>query len=208
MSEFITYLLENATAIGDRTLEHVLLVLAALAIAVPVGMGIGILLSRPSMRQLREPGFFLVGLGQTIPSLAILALAVGVLGIGALPAIVAIFLYILFPIARNTLTGLQSVPDSTLDAARGVGMTSRQTIREVELPLALPFIIAGVRTATVYGISAGALAYLIGGGGLGDFIFTGIALFKPEAMVAGALPTAALALGADYLLGRFEKRVS
>lgn len=208
MSELITYLLENAAAIGNRTLEHVLLVLAALAVAVPVGMGIGILLSRPSMRRLREPGFYLVGLGQTIPSLAILALAVGVLGIGALPAIVAIFLYILFPIARNTLTGLQSVPDSTLDAARGVGMTSKQTIREVELPLALPFIIAGVRTATVYGISAGALAYLIGGGGLGDFIFTGIALFKPEAMIAGALPTAALALGADYLLDRFQKRMS
>lgn len=204
--EFLTYIVENSGAIGSRTLEHIMLVLAALALAIPVGTGIGILLSRPFMRRLREPGFYVVSLSQTIPSLAILALAVGVLGVGALPAIIAIFLYILFPIARNTFAGLQSVPVATLDAARGMGMTSGQVLRLVELPLALPFLIAGIRTAAVYGISAGALAYLIGGGGLGDFIFTGINLFKPEAMLAGAIPTAILALGTDYGLERLGRK--
>ena len=206
MAEFLTYIVDNAGAIGARTLEHVLLVLAALALALPVGTGIGILLSRPFMRRLKEPGFYFVSLSQTIPSLAILALAVGVLGVGALPAIIAIFLYILFPVARNTFAGLQSVPPSALDAARGMGMTSGQMLRRIELPLALPFLIAGIRTAAVYGISAGALAYLIGGGGLGDFIFTGISLFKPEAMLAGAIPTAALALCTDYALERLTRK--
>lgn len=206
MAEFLTYIVDNAAAIGARTLEHILLVLAALALALPVGTGIGILLSRPFMRRLKEPGFYVVSLSQTIPSLAILALAVGVLGVGALPAIIAIFLYILFPVARNTFAGLQSVPPSALDAARGMGMTSGQMLRRIELPLALPFLIAGIRTAAVYGISAGALAYLIGGGGLGDFIFTGISLFKPEAMLAGAIPTAALALCTDYALERLTRK--
>lgn len=206
MDRFIAYIAENAGNIGIRTLEHLLIVLAALALAIPLGVGIGLLLSRRSLKPLREPAFYLIGLGQTIPSLAVLALAVGLLGIGTLPAILAIFLYTLFPIARNAFLGLRSVPGDTLEAARGMGMTNRQLLRYIELPLASSFILAGIRTATVYAISAAALAYLIGGGGLGDFIFTGIALYRPEAMLAGAIPTAALALAADALLERALQR--
>lgn len=206
MTSFLSYIAENAGAIGMRTLEHLLIVLAALVPAVAFGTAAAVFLSRPSLQPFRGPGFYLIGLGQTIPSLAILALAVGLIGIGTLPAVIGIFLYILFPVARNAFTGLRSVPAAALDAARGTGMTDRQLLRHIELPLAAPFILAGIRTATVYGISAAALAYLTGGGGLGDFIFTGISLYKPEAMLAGAIPTAALALAADAVLGRTQRR--
>lgn len=206
MTPFLDYISENGSAIGARLLEHITIVAAALAIALPLGVALAILLSRKSMRRSRGLIFYVMSLGQTIPSLAVLALAVGLFGIGSLPAILAIAAYVLFPIARNTLSGLESVPPETLDAATGMGLTPGRILREIELPLALPFLIAGVRVATIYAISAGALAYLIGGGGLGDFIFTGIALFRPEAMLAGAIPTAALALIADGVLGILERR--
>jgi len=208
MNEALTYLGENLGAIGARLAEHIAIVGAAMIAAVPVGAGIGLMLARESAGRVRGIIFYLLGLGQTIPSLAILALAVGVIGIGPLPAIIALFLYALLPIARNTYAGIRGVPAATVDAARGLGMTDRQILRQVELPLAAPMIIGGIRTATVVAISAGALAYLIGAGGLGDFIFTGIALFKPEAMLAGAIPTALLALAADRCLAILERKVS
>jgi osmoprotectant transport system permease protein len=206
MNEYLEYFGENIGAIGMRLLEHIGIVGAALLVAVPVGMAIGILLSRPGARPVRGIIFYLLGLGQTIPSLALLALAVGILGVGTVPAVLAILLYVILPIARNSSTGIESVPPGTIDAARGMGMTNGQILRRVELPLAAPYIIAGIRTATVVAISAGALASLIGAGGLGDFIFTGISLFKPEAMLAGAIPTTLLALMADWGWGRAEKR--
>lgn len=199
---FVDYIVENVADIGNRFLEHCAIVGSALAFAVPIGIALGVLLSRPRAERIQGVVFYFIGLGQTIPSLALLALAMGLLGIGVVPAIVAIALYAILPVARNTFTGIQSLPASTLDAARGLGMTPWGIIKSVEIPLALPYIIAGARIATVTAISAGALAYLIGGGGLGEYIFTGISLMKPEAMLAGAIPTAALALAADYGWGR------
>jgi osmoprotectant transport system permease protein len=206
MMSFFDYFIENAGTIWQRLIEHLVIVGGAMAMAAPLGIALGIVASRREFRSIRAPLLYLLGLGQTIPSLAIIALAVGILGIGMWPAIVAIFLYSLLPIARNTVTGIESIPPETLDAARGMGMTGRQMLRRIELPLALPLIMAGIRTATVFAISAGALAYLIGGGGLGDLIFSGIALFRPEAMLAGAIPVALLALVADWILGKFEGR--
>jgi osmoprotectant transport system permease protein len=208
LNAFIDYIGENIGDIGLRLLEHCGIVGAALAVAVPVGVGLGIILSRDWARALRGVVFYVLGLGQTIPSLALLALAVGLLGVGVLPAVIALLLYSILPVARNSFTGVRAVPAASVDAARGLGMTGGQILRRVELPLAAPFIIAGIRTATVVAISAGALASLIGAGGLGDFIFTGINLFKPEAMLAGAIPTALLALGADFALGRWERRLA
>ncbi len=202
------YFAENISAIGSRLLEHIEIVGISLIFAVIFGTGFGVLLSRHAFRSVRGILFYILGLGQTVPSLAILALAVGILGIGKVPAIIALFAYALLPIARNTYTGLQEVPAATIDAGRGMGMTRQQLLFKVELPLALPYLMAGIRTATVFAISAATLAYLIGGGGLGDFIFTGIALFKPEAMLAGAIPTALLALGSDWILGRIERQVA
>jgi osmoprotectant transport system permease protein len=206
MESFLVYIAENAGAIWLRTIEHLTIVAASLALAVPMGVLLGIIASRERFRSIRSPLLYLLGLGQTIPSLAIIALAVGILGIGMWPAIVAIVLYCLLPIARNTASGLDSVSPDVIDAARGMGMMGSQILRRIELPLAAPFIMAGIRTATVFAVSAAALAYLIGGGGLGDFIFSGIALFRPEAMLAGAIPVALLALVADWGLGWIERR--
>jgi osmoprotectant transport system permease protein len=206
MSAFLGYFAENIGTIGLRMLEHCGIVGAALLAAVPIGVVLGVGLSRDWARSLRGVIFYVLGLGQTIPSLALLALAVGLLGVGIVPAITALLLYSILPVARNSFAGIRAVPGGSVDAARGLGMTNRQILTRVELPLAAPFIIAGIRTATVVAISAGALASLIGAGGLGDFIFTGINLFKPEAMLAGAIPTALLALGADYGLGKLERR--
>jgi len=207
MSDFTGYIAENIGMIGLRLAEHVGIVGLALAIAAPVGLLAGIALADERARGVRGAIFYILGLGQTVPSLAILALAVGVLGVGWVPATVALLLYAVIPIARNSYTGLRAVPEPAVDAARGMGMDRWGILRQVELPLAAPYIIAGLRTATVFAISAGALASLIGAGGLGDFIFTGIALYKPEAMLAGAIPTAMLALAADWGLGRIEKRM-
>ena len=205
MESLYSYIGTNIGTIGERLLEHITLVAIALAGAIPLGVGIGLLLSRPGSGTLRDSISAILGIGQTIPSLAILALAVGTIGLGAVPAVLAILLYILLPIARNTAAGIAMVPAAVVDAARGIGMSARQILTGVEIPLALPLILAGVRTATVVAVSTGALAYLIGAGGLGELIFTGIALFRPEMMIAGALPAALLALVADWGLGRLER---
>ncbi len=208
MNELLSYFTQNAGAIAARLLEHVTIVGAAMILATLVGGLAGLMLAGSSTNKGHGAIFYLLGLGQTIPSLAILALSVGLIGIGALPAIIALFLYAILPIARNTYAGIRAVPEGTVDAARGLGMTRIQILRHVELPLAAPMIVGGIRTATTVAISAGTLAYLIGAGGLGDFIFTGIALFKPEAMLAGAVPAAALALSADWAFGRLERRLA
>ncbi len=114
-------------------------------------------------------------------------------------------LYVILPIARNTTAGIIMVPAAVVDAAQGLGMSPWQILTGVQIPLALPLILAGIRTATVVAISTGALAYLIGAGGLGELIFTGIALFRPEMMIAGAAPAALLAIAADWGLGRLER---
>lgn len=205
MSEWLHYFADNIGEIGLRAAEHVAIVAAALAVAVPIALALGTALAHSRRPALRTAIFYILGLGQTIPSLALLALTVGVLGVGLLPAVVALAAYAVLPIARNCYAGINAVPRDTLDAALGLGMTARQILWKVELPLAAPFIVAGLRTATVVAISAGALASLVGAGGLGDFIFSGISLFKPEAMLAGAIPTAALALVADWALGRWRR---
>jgi osmoprotectant transport system permease protein len=208
MSDFLHFVAGNIGAIGLRLLEHCEIVGLALLVAIPIGVLAGIALAGDGVRRFRGTIFYILGLGQTIPSLAILALAVGVLGVGWLPATIALLLYAIIPIVRNSYTGIRAVPAPAVDAARGMGMTRSQILRNVELPLAAPYILAGIRTATVFAISAGALASLIGAGGLGDFIFSGISLYKPEEMLAGAIPTALLALTADLGLARLERRLS
>jgi osmoprotectant transport system permease protein len=207
MNAFFDYIAANAGELARHFGEHLLLVGIPLLVATPLGVAVGSLLARPEAAKARVPIFYLFGLGQTVPSLALLALAVGFLGIGPVPAATAIFLYALLPIVRNTTTGILAVPHATIDAARGVGMTRGEILRHVELPLALPYVMAGLRTATVVSISAGTLADLIGGGGMGTFIFSGIALFRPEVMLAGAIPVTLLALAADWGLGRAERRL-
>ena len=181
---------------------HIKLVLISGSLAVLVGVPFGILLSRRAMRRVAEPIMQVLNVSTTIPTLAILALAMTVMGIGERPAIFALWLHALLPIVRNAYEGVRTLPAHMIEAARGMGMQPRQVLLRVELPNALPVILAGIRTALVINVGTVPLAFLIGGGGLGELIFSGIDLFEPAMMLAGAIPTGILAVILDFLLGR------
>lgn len=180
--------------------QHIELVLISGLIAIALAIPIGILLSRPRFAAMAESGMQLLNIGTTIPTLAILALAMSFLGIGTLPAIFGLCIASLLPIVRNTYTGLKEVPDHLKEAAAGIGMTANQMLLKVELPNALFVIFAGIRTALAINVGTAPLAFLIGGGGLGELIFTGIDLDEPYMMLAGAIPTAMLAILVDILI--------
>ena len=179
--------------------QHLYLVSISMALATALGLGIGILLTRERFKKYAGVGMYVVGLGQTIPSLAVIALAMSFLGIGVKPAIFALTIYSILPIARNTLAGIMAVPRPLLDAAKGMGLPPRSILWEVELPNALKVIITGFRVALIINIGTAALAFLIGAGGLGDLIFTGISLMQPDKLLAGAIPVTLMALLADFL---------
>jgi osmoprotectant transport system permease protein len=176
------------------------LVLAALSggLAILTGIALGIILSRESVARFSEAGLQFLNIGATIPTLAILALSMSWLGIGTRPAVFALWAVTLLPIVRNTIAGLRGVEPHLLEAGRGMGMTPVQLLVQVELPNALYVILAGVRTALAINVGTVPLAFLIGGGGLGELIFTGIDLNEPAMMLAGALPTAGLAVMVDF----------
>ena len=179
--------------------QHLYLVAISMFLATALGLGIGIILTRRRFKKYAGVCMYIVSLGQTIPSLAVIALAMSFLGIGMKPAIFALTIYSILPIARNTLAGIISVPPALLDAAKGMGMPPRTILWEVELPNALMVIITGFRIALIINIGTAALAFLIGAGGLGDLIFTGISLMEPDRLLAGAIPVTLLALLADFL---------
>ena len=179
--------------------QHLYLVAISMFLATALGLGIGIILTRRRFKKYAGVCMYIVSLGQTIPSLAVIALAMSFLGIGMKPAIFALTIYSILPIARNTLAGIISVPPALLDAAKGMGMPPRTILWEVELPNALLVIITGFRIALIINIGTAALAFLIGAGGLGDLIFTGISLMEPDRLLAGAIPVTLLALLADFL---------
>jgi osmoprotectant transport system permease protein len=179
--------------------QHLYLVAISMLLATAAGLSIGIILTRPRFKKYAGICMYIVSLGQTIPSLAVIALAMSFLGIGMKPAIFALAIYSILPIARNTLAGILAVPGSLLDAARGMGMPPLTILWEVELPNALHVIITGFRIALIINIGTAALAFLIGAGGLGDLIFTGISLMEPDRLLAGAIPVTLLALLADFL---------
>ncbi|MEZ4652913.1 MAG: ABC transporter permease [Candidatus Eisenbacteria bacterium] len=144
---------------------------------------------------------------QTIPSIALLAFMIPVLGVGARPAIAALFLYSLYPIVRNTYTGVRDADPAAVDAAWALGMTRGQILREIRLPLAAPFVMAGLRTAAVINVGTATLAAFIGAGGLGEPIVSGLQLSDTTIILSGALPAAALALLVDGILGTIERWV-
>ncbi|MDX1618638.1 MAG: ABC transporter permease/substrate-binding protein [Balneolaceae bacterium] len=205
MAELWNFFVENRLEILEQTGEHIALTFIALAIAVAVGLPLSIYLTRN--RPIAGPVLGAVGVIQTIPSIALLGFLLPLLGIGATPAIVALFLYALLPIVRNTYAGIDEVDPSVVEAARGMGMTGGQILRKVELPLAVPVIFAGIRTATVINVGVATLCALIGAGGLGEYIFRGISLNNVEMILAGAFPAAALALLFDSFLGFIERNI-
>ena len=197
---FIEEILGYQEDIVYLTGQHIELVLISGLIAIFLAIPIGIILSRPRFAKTAEAAMQVLNVGTTIPTLAILALAMSFLGIGTLPAVFGLCIASLLPIVRNTFTGLKEVPAHMKEAAAGIGMTANQMLIKVELPNALFVIFAGIRTALAINVGTAPLAFLIGGGGLGELIFTGIDLDEPYMMLAGAIPTALLAIVVDMLI--------
>jgi len=175
---------------------------AAIVIAVPIGLA----LERAGATA--EPVIRGFGVLQTIPGIALLAFMIPLLGIGVVPALVALFLYSLYPILRNTYSGVRAAAPDAVEAARALGMTDGQVLRFVRLPLASPIIMAGIRTAAVIGVGTATLAAFIGAGGLGDPIVAGLALSDSRMILLGAIPAAALALVVDTALGVVERWIT
>ncbi|MBD2691920.1 glycine betaine ABC transporter substrate-binding protein [Anabaena catenula] len=203
------FLTQYAPEILLRTGEHLLLVAIAMLVAISIGIPLGILITRHP--KFAEPILGLANALQTIPSLAIFGFLISVPflgGIGKTPAIVALTLYALLPLIRNTYVGINSVNPAIREAGRGMGMTDWQLLVQVEIPLASGVILAGVRVATVISVGIATIAAAIGGGGLGVFIFRGISTVNNQLILAGAIPAAIIALGADLGLGWVEKRLT
>lgn len=184
--------------------QHMVLVAVSGSAAIMAGATLGIVLSRPRFRRIAESVMQVLNVGTTIPTLAILALSMTILGLGFAPAVFGLWVATLLPITRNTYAGLLAVPAPLKEAARGMGMTPLQMLWRVELPNALFVIFAGVRTALAVNVGTVPLAFLIGGGGLGELIFTGIDLYEPAMMLAGAVPTALLAILTDFVIGQCQ----
>jgi osmoprotectant transport system permease protein len=186
------------------TKQHLVLVAVSGSAAIVFGIAIGVWLSRPWMARWAEGAIQAVNMVTSIPTLGKLALMMSLLGIGALPAIVGLWIATLLPIIRNTYEGIRAVPAHLVDAAHGMGMGPSAILRRVELPNALFVIFAGVRTAMAVNVGTAPIAFLIGGGGLGELIFTGIDLQEHGMMLAGAIPTALLAVAVDLLFGQAQ----
>jgi osmoprotectant transport system permease protein len=200
------FLVTRRAEVLRLTLEHLELTGISVLIAMAVGIPLGILLTR--VRWLARPVLGFAGVVQTVPSLALLGFLLPVPligGIGATPAIVALTLYSLLPIIRNTVTGIEQVDPAAREAALGLGMTGRQILVLVELPLALPTIMAGIRIAAVVCVGIATLCAAIGAGGLGQYIFRGISMVNNAMILAGAIPAALIALALDGLLGAMER---
>ena len=186
--------------LAGRAREHAVLSVVSTALAVAVAVPGGIAATRPALRRLGRPVLFLANLGQTIPTVAVLALMFTVTGIGFRTAVLALWAYSLLPVLRNTLAGLQTVDPAVVEAARGMGMSPAQVLVRVELPLAWPVLLAGIRTAAVVNVGTAALATFVGAGGLGEVIEVGIANQRDRILYVGASLTALLALAADWLV--------
>jgi osmoprotectant transport system permease protein len=209
--ETARFILANLPVIWQRTVEHVLLVGAAVSIAILTGVTIGILITQD--KRLADRVLYVAAVIMTIPSIALFGLLIPILsligqGIGYLPALIALILYSQLPIIRNTYTAIMNVDPALREAARGMGMTTLQRLRAVELPIALPVIVNGVRNAVVLNIAIAAIATYIGAGGLGTFISRGISQTDIRQLITGALAVSILAIAADLGLLGLQRRLT
>lgn len=200
MKEFLQ---EYGGELIQKTGEHFFISIVALLIAIVVAVPIGILLAKT--KKAASIVLTTAGVLQTIPTLAVLAIMIPILGVGKTPAIIALFVYILLPILNNTVLGVQNINPDVRQAAISMGMTKFQLMKDVEMPLALPLILSGIRLSSVYVISWATLASYVGAGGLGDFVFNGLNLYNPIMIVSAAVLVTALALIVDYVLRAVEK---
>ncbi len=200
---WIEFMQKNQTVLLDCLIRHIELVAVSVLMGILISIPLGIFLSRH--KKMAGPVLTAAGTMQTIPGLVMLGFALILFGIGMFPALVVLSLYALLPILRNTYTGITEVDKSLLEAAKGIGMTNAQTLFKVELPLALSSIISGIRISTVYIVSWATLAGLIGAGGLGDLIWTGLSTYNKNFILAGAIPSAILAFVLSGLIGILQK---
>lgn len=203
---FIQYILQEYPTVLSLLAEHVQLTFLAVAIAIIIGIPLGILVY--STQRVDKAIMGSVNLIQAIPSMAMLGAVIPLLGIGKLPAIVVVALYSLLPIVKNTFTGIRNTPREILEAAKGIGLTDAQTLFKVQIPIALPVIMAGVRISAVTAVGLITIAAFIGAGGLGFLVFSGISTVNNNLILAGAIPACILALLVDYLGAVVEKKIS
>ncbi len=201
--ELLTYISESMPLILEKVVEHLSLSATAVLLACLLGIPVGFLIV--NNKRLAKVVINIANIIQTIPSLALFAFAMPIFGIGAKPAIFALFLYALLPIIKNTLIGIRNVNPATIKAAKGMGMSKFEIMFNIEVPLAISVIMGGVRIATVTCIGITTIATLIAAGGLGDLIYQGLGMYNVEMILTGAIFSALLALAADFLLGVAEK---
>ena len=196
---------EHSGMLFAKTFEHLFISIVALVIAMIVAVPLGILLSKKE--KLSKVSLTIAGVLQTIPTLAVLALMIPLFGVGKTPAIIALFLYVLLPILNNTVLGVKNIDKNVIQAGQSMGMTKFQLMKDVEMPLALPLIISGIRLSSVYVISWATLASYVGAGGLGDLVFNGLKLYQPPMIISAAIVVTLLALVIDFILSLVEKWV-
>lgn len=199
----MNFIANNASDLFSKTMEHLYISVIALIIAIIVSVPLGILLTRT--KRLAKVSLTVASILQTIPTLAVLALMIPLFGVGKVPAIIALFFYVLLPILNNTIIGVESIDKNVREAGKSMGMTEFQLMKDVELPLALPMILSGIRLSSVYVISWATLASFIGAGGLGDYIFNGLNLYDANMIITATILITVLALLVDLILSRIKK---
>ena len=205
IQEIIDTLIYNAPSL---IIEHLQLVFLSVGVAILIALPLGILLSRDKFKPYLPTIISLFNIAQGVPSLAVIAIFMPILGIGFTSAVVALTIYALLPIIRNTLAGLGNLDQNIIEAAKGMGMSASEVLLKIELPLALPVIIAGIQTATVVTVGTAILAELIGGGGLGRMIFAGISMFEPVRILVGSLLSALIAITLDQTLKYIQRKLT
>lgn len=208
MEKYVLIFAQRWPDLSQALLEHIFLSVGAVILGCIVAIPLGIFLAKTRVEWIRSLVFTVANIFQTIPSLALLAILIPLLGIGTTPAIIALFLYSLMPILQNTYAGFQAIGPDIMEAARAVGYSSRQRLFKIELPLAIRYIMSGIRLTTVYIISWATLATLIGAGGLGELIVGGLSVYDKPLIFASAFFAMALALLVDFLLSLLEKRMT
>lgn len=206
MTEYIEYWKERYDSILMYMVEHLLISFAAIIIAIVIIIPFAVYLTKIKSEKIKNMTFNFANILQTVPTIAMLALMIPILGIGIKPAIAALFLYAILPLLRNTYSGMKSIDQGIVDAAKGIGYNKIQQVFKVELPMAFPYIMSGIRTTSVYIISWTALAAVVGAGGLGDLILAGIGRNDTKMIVTGTILAIIIAVALDFTLGKLEKK--
>ena len=203
----LSYYLNNFDRIISALEVHIFIFSVSLTFSIIIGISISIFVTQEGRKKIGRIILSVMGAAQSVPSLAIIALIFIFVGIGVKPAIIALIIYSLVPIIFNTTSGILSVRQNIIEAGRGMGLTQNQLLWKVKIPIALPVIMGGIRSSATIIIGSATVAAVIGGGGLGDFIFIGLRMHKPEMLISGAITVSLLAIIVDYIIAKIEKKV-